>query len=84
MGKYDWAEIQLFLDGMKGLEAIEKLTGESPTVILNKSARTKWEQTGKMTDRFYKLDIQERLYVTGMATRPPIRGEDNQEKEVKT
>lgn len=76
MSKYDWNEISLFLDAMKGLEALEKLTGEEPTILLNKEAREKWVSTGKMTDAFYKLPIQERLYVTGYAS--PTRKDKEQ------
>lgn len=79
MTKFDWAEISLFIDAVKGLEAIEKLTGEAPTILLNKDAREKWETTGKMTDEFYKLPIQERLYVTGYAT-PTVKGENGATK----
>lgn len=82
MGKYDWAEIQLFIDANKGLEAIEKLTGEKPSlslVIVGKEAREKWNATAEMTDDFYKLDIQERLYESGMATRPAPT--NNQQKK---
>lgn len=76
MSKYDWAEIQLFIDANKGLEAIEKLTGEMPSlslVIVGKEAREKWNATAKMTDDFYALPIQERLYASGMATQPKVQ-----------
>lgn len=76
MSKYNWEEIRLFNDALKGLEAIEKLTGEKPAmgmVVVNKEAREKWNSVAKMTEKFYKLDIQERLYASGMAPRPEVK-----------
>lgn len=69
--KYDWEKIRLYGDAHKGLDAIKKLTGKEPTIQLSsQEAIDEWERVGKMHNEFYKLDIQERLYQSGMATRP--------------
>lgn len=73
MGEYNWEKIQLFNDAVKGLVAIEKLTGEKPAmamVIVDKEARERWNEVGQMVENFYKLDMQERFYASGMAKRP--------------
>lgn len=73
MSSYNWEEIQLYRTAVDGLIAIEKLTGEKPAigmVITEKKARDKWNATNKMVEDFYKLDIQERLYASGINKRP--------------
>lgn len=69
-----WEEVRLFNAAVEGLNAMGELVGESPKVILSSSAITKWEATEKMVGDFYELDIQERLYESGMATRPTTEG----------
>lgn len=72
----DWEEIMLFNEGWRGLEAIEKLTGEKPAlgmVIVKKRARDKWNAVQEKAEKFYKLPMQERLYRSGMATPPHLK-----------
>lgn len=73
MSKYNWEEIRLLNTALEGIEAIEKLTGEKPAigmVITEQQARKKWNDTLEMHRLFYELPLQERLYESGMSTRP--------------
>lgn len=77
--QYNWEEIQLYNTACEGLAALEKLTGEKVSMVMTiteKAAREKWNKTAKMTEAFYALPIQERLYSSGMSKRP--EGETNE------
>lgn len=67
MSAIDFERVRRTNDALRGLDALATLIGEPSRVVMSDSAGKRWADCCAERDRFYDLDLNERLVVSGLA-----------------